>query len=123
MEAHMLRKCSKCGEEKEIDRFVRQTGKYREDPYRKDCKDCKNAKRRKNTISSTIFVKGQKAWNKGIKADPEIIKKMIEGRKGQVTWNKGKIYGKGRTITCGKYKEWRLSVLKRDEYKCRKCII
>ena len=55
----MLRRCTQCGEEKDITRFVRQAGKYRSDPYRKDCKDCKNYKRREKIKTEP------KSWNRG----------------------------------------------------------
>jgi len=58
-QVHMLRKCSVCGEEKEIERFVKQTGKYRSDPYRKDCKDCRNFRRREKIKIEPKF------WNRG----------------------------------------------------------
>lgn len=90
----MLRKCTKCGEEKEVERFVRQTGKYRPDPYRRDCKDCKNAKRRKEPRTPR-------------KEKPKPIK--------------NEIFGKSRTITCGQYKRWREKVLDRDRYTCTTC--
>lgn len=115
----MLRKCTKCGIEKPFERFVRQTGKYRPDPYRQDCKDCKNEKRRKGTISQTRFKKGQASWNKGLPADPKVIKKMIESRKGQEVWNKGKLESKRRFSRL--YKQWRDAVKHRDGNKCQKC--
>lgn len=40
----MLRKCKKCNQEKQIEKFVKQVG--RKDPYRNECKECKNKKRR-----------------------------------------------------------------------------
>lgn len=55
----MLRKCSICNKEKELERFVKQTGKYRSDPYRKDCKDCKNYRRREKVKVEPKF------WNRG----------------------------------------------------------
>jgi 5-methylcytosine-specific restriction endonuclease McrA len=55
----MLRRCTQCGEEKDITRFVRQSGKYRSDPYRKDCKDCKNFRRREKIKTEP------KSWNRG----------------------------------------------------------
>lgn len=55
----MLRRCTQCNEEKDITRFVKQSGKYRSDLYRKDCKDCKNYRRREKIKTEP------KSWNRG----------------------------------------------------------
>ncbi len=135
----MLRKCTQCGEEKPLERFVKQRGKYRSDPYRKDCKDCKNKKRRTGKPRSS-FPKGQIPWNKGLKQRTsatriylpltEEIKKKISisktgiprkeesNKKTLKTWLlKGFTFDR-RSRT---YQKWRKSVLERDKFKCQKC--
>lgn len=114
----MFRKCTQCGEEKDLTRFVRQIGKYRKDPYRKDCKDCKNKKRRTGKPRKD-FLKGRIPWNKGKKTDPEIVKKVSLSLKGRNVWNKGILKSKKRFARL--YIKWRNSIYERDEYKCTIC--
>lgn len=114
----MLRICTKCGQEKELERFVRQRGKYREDPYRKDCKDCKNTKRRKGTLPYRI-PKGSIPWNKGLKSTDEHRKNLSDSHKGNIPPNKGKITSTRRFSRL--YKVWSAQVKAKDDNKCQIC--
>lgn len=114
--------CTKCGQEKELERFVRQTGKYRTDLYRRDCKDCKNEERRKrNAVLGKVpyrIPKGNIPWNKGLPADPKVIEKLRLSHLGKEPPNKGVRTSERRFSR--KYKEWSNGVRLRDG-KCLKC--
>ena len=107
----MLRKCTQCGEEKPLERFVKQRGKYRSDPYRKDCKDCKNKKRRTGKPRKD-FPKGHIPWNKGVRKPNELRARPKSSRP--------KI-GYGKTRCAFAYREWKKKVHERDGYKCLRC--
>lgn len=119
----MLRKCTKCSEEKSIERFVRQRGKYRTDPFRKDCKDCKNKLRREKSEAlgkkPYRILKGNIPWNKGLPASPEVIEKLKKSHLGKSPPNKGMLKSEKRFSR--KYAEWREKIRIRDEFKCKKC--
>lgn len=117
----MLRICSKCGVEKTLESFVRQTGKYRKDPYRKDCKNCKNLKRRKGTISNTRFKNGDIPWNSGKKG---VIKSPLKGKKINVHHLiKFNLISKekGNSRNCQNVKNWKIQVLQIGKNKCSNC--
>jgi 5-methylcytosine-specific restriction endonuclease McrA len=107
----MMRICSKCKEEKPLERFVRQTGKYRSDPYRKDCKDCKNKERRTGKPVHK-FPKGMTPWNKGQRKPNE--------ERARPKSSRPKI-GYGKTRCAYNYRDWRRKVFERDGYKCLEC--
>lgn len=105
-----MRKCKYCGEEKDLEAFVKGTnGNYR---YR--CKECKNKARRTGVISSTRFQVGH------------ALGKRFEA--GHTPWYKVKglpapSKGKGRSVTKNsvKTKDWTVAVKERDGWKCVKC--
>ena len=86
-------------------------------------------------LSPSKFIKGHIPWNTGTKG----IKLANSGsfRKGQIPWNKGKkcpqttgenhhnwkggISETNRRKNGQKYKDWKRSVWKRDDYTCGKC--
>jgi hypothetical protein len=116
----MKRICTKCGEEKEIERFVKQAGKYRKDPYRRDCKDCKNKKRRKGTIGGR-FEKGMIPWNKGRSDLPSSWIKGKKLSKERIEKTASKIRGRGKGRWTYNYHQWRQKVFERDNHRCTKC--
>lgn len=115
----MKKKCNNCGEEKEEEKFVKHSGKYRN-----QCKECKNKfKREKNAAlgknphrfpkGHVPWIKGRKdivAWNKGKKSKPESVLKlrMSLAKRGKGRW-------------CLNAKLWREKVLDRDGHKCVQC--
>lgn len=118
----MLRTCTQCGIEQEITAFVRQKGKYRADPYRKDCKNCKNKIRReKNATLGKVPYRWPKGYSffKGKRHSEESKIKMGESKKGTPCWNKGKLNSLKRFSRL--YKIWRDAVKDRDGYKCTMC--
>jgi len=85
----------------------------------------------------THFKKGQISPRKGIVLSDEIKEKISLSKRGQVSWNKGlKGYKSGKENCNWKggitpinklirktkeYKEWSISVYKRDRYICQDC--
>jgi NUMOD3 motif/HNH endonuclease len=129
----MLRICTKCNKEKELEKFVKQQNYYR---YK--CKDCWNKERRtgkpntgrfKKGVSSspdTQFKKGATSLRKGIPLTEACKKKISDARKGQRSWKKG-LSGfprptKRKKTRTGYYaKEWIKKVKERDGNKCVEC--
>jgi len=126
----MLRVCTSCNIEKEIEFFVRQGNLYR---YK--CKECNNAARRtgkpntgrfqKGHHGGKQFCKGQESIFKGRKHSEESIKKMQESLKGKIPWNKDKKWEnplrRKETKTGYFCKEWAKKVKDRDGNKCVEC--
>ena len=117
----MLRICTTCNVEKEIEKFVKTDGYYRH-----KCKDCANAIRRTGKPHLGRFKKGQGYW---------LGKKLPESAKLKVSLaNKGRIcskeeiekrrlanLGRGKSRQSYRYQIWRNSILERDGNKCIKC--
>ncbi len=132
----MLRTCTRCNQEKDLEKFVRQ-GKY----YRYLCKECLNASSRTGIPNTGRFQKGYKS-RLGKKLSEETKKKISESKKGKIAWNKGispsiESIEKNRIAHLGKeppnkgfrisskrfskkYKDWSNLVRSRD-VKCVKC--
>lgn len=110
-----MRKCIKCGTEKQIHLF-RRNGKY----YRHTCLECCNAPFRTGKPNSGRFQKGNKPikgfqknhkpWNVGIPHTDEVIEKIRQ-----------KTIARGKGRYCWKAKEWARRVKERDAYKCQDC--
>lgn len=105
----MLRICKTCNEEKELEKFVNQDGKYRF-----KCKECKNKARRTGRVSQTRFKLGGHPGK--------------EFQKGLVPWYKIKNVShpsKGKGVSLSKdsikTKNWCKKVKERDGNKCLKC--
>lgn len=97
-EVHM-KVCKTCNEEKKLDKFVNQNGKYRN-----KCKECRNSERRIDKPRAS-FPKGHVPWNKGTKG-------LMN------SWNKGLNPDKRYNEF---YKKWIKEVKDRDGWKCTKC--
>ena len=119
-----MRKCVKCGIEKELHDF-RKNGKW----FKHTCKECLNAplrtgkehtgrfKKGDKPSESTQFKKGQTAHNKGKKLSSEEIERMKESyQKRKPRPDRG---GKGRHTT--KYREWQTAIKERDNNECKHC--
>jgi len=139
----MLRICTHCNIEKEIEKFVRQGNKYR---YK--CKECLNKSLRTGKEHTGKFKKGNQSGKQFQKG--HVGGKRFE--KNRIPWNKGKINvysdetlkkisesGIGRRhsfetkqriaekVRTGKsriswaFKNWRNKVFIRDDFTCRTC--
>ena len=66
---------------------------------------------------------GNTIRGKGWHHPPEVCQKISEGMRGEKNWNwQGGIYETNRDVRRSPaYKQWRISVLKRDKYKCKLC--
>ena len=66
---------------------------------------------------------GNTIRGKGWHHPPEVCQKISEGMRGEKNWNwQGGIYKTNRDIRRSPaYKRWRISVFKRDKYKCKLC--
>lgn len=105
-----MRKCKYCGEEKDLEAFVKGTnGNYR---YR--CKECKNKSRRTGVVSSTRFKVGHTA-GKRFKVGHTPWYKV----KGLPAPSKGKRESSSRGSA--KLKDWTIAVKDRDGWICVKC--
>jgi len=98
-----MKKCTRCKEEKELEAFPRHR-KYKDGRYG-ECKECKNSRRRTGKPNLGRFQKGESRGS--------------SFPKGNIPWNKGKIWGSGRNG--GLHKEWADDVKERDEYTCVEC--
>lgn len=118
-----MRKCVKCGFEKELQDF-RKNGKW----FKHTCKECLNAplrtgkehtgrfKKGDKSSERTQFKSGQTPHNKGKKLSPEEIEKMKECFKKRKMPKRG-----GLSRNSHKYKEWKRLVFERDFEKCMRC--
>ena len=109
--------CKDCKIEKPLNDFYKN-GKW----YVGRCKKCyilkfkpatgklnlgKFKKGRKNPEG---FNKGRIPWNKGKKADPAAIRKMIITKR-----------QRGKCINSWNHKQWKKAVFERDNHECKKC--
>ena len=115
-----MRRCTQCGEEKKLERFVRQKGKYRSDPYTRRCKECKNSKRRTGKQRKD-FQKGHIPWNKGKKCLTDAWNKGKKLTAEHIEKIASKIRGRGKGRWTYNYHIWRKKVFERDENQCVKC--
>lgn len=120
----MLRICTKCGQEKDLEKFVKQ-GEY----YRYKCKECLNASLRTGRPNTGRFQKGENGWL-GRKHSDKSRKKIGEVQRGRkqkaetIEKRRQKHLGQRRKETrhaSRKYWEWRDAVKERDGWKCQHC--
>jgi len=117
-----MKKCRKCGEDKELKEFSLVRATYRDCT----CKKCRYTYIPKNNGSTGRFEKGQKAWNKGVKLNKDQRKNMgrpIGTKQSLETRRKMTLTRRGRGIgrLSWNFKEWRRKVFERDNYKCVEC--
>jgi len=108
----MLRVCKDCGEQKELNKFVNQNGKYRF-----KCKECKNKARRTGRPNEGKFKPGH---DKGVRF-----------QKGHTPWYKVKGVpppAKGNVdrdnfnrFSSHRYKVWREAVFEKHGKNCKLC--
>jgi len=131
--------CTICNKEKEIEKFVKHTGKYRN-----QCKDCVNDKRRTGKPHLGRFKKGEKSWNSGkIKIqnpDEKRVCRFCNTEKKLKEFVKQRKWFTYRCKECknsarrkgprkktfesrfnSTYLEWQTKVKDRDGWKCVKC--
>jgi len=133
-----MRKCVKCGQEKELNLF-RKSGKY----FKHTCLECCNAPFRtgkpntgrfqKGHKSLFVWPKGKPAWNKGISPTPETRKKLSDAHRGRKDspetiekrrlgmLNSKKKFRGGKSRTAKRGREWTSQIKERDGYKCQNC--
>ena len=110
--------CSKCGKEKEIEKFVKD--KNKKDGYRSYCKECENLKRRKTPIKP----KAKEGFKICAKCNKELLLECFNKRNGKYFSYCKKCereYDKNRykhiCIDCNKeYKSGR-----KDSVRCKEC--
>jgi hypothetical protein len=127
----MLRKCTHCAQEKELEKFVRQGHLYR---YK--CKECLNASLRTGKPHEGRFKKGhpgntkkgRNVWNKGKTGvfSHETLEEMSRTRKGRRHTEEAKIKiaeagRKGKSRQSWAYRNWRNLVFIRDGFTCKTC--
>ena len=117
-----MKKCRKCGEDKELKDFYLARPTYRDCT----CKKCRYTYVLKNNGSTGRFEKGQKAWNKGVKLNKDQRKNMgrpVGAKHTEETKRKMSLTrrGKGASRLSWNSKEWRRKVFKRDNYICVEC--
>ena len=110
--------CSKCGEEKEIEKFVKD--KNKKDGYRSYCKECENLKRRKTPIK----LKAKEGFKICAKCNKELLLECFNKRNGKYfSYCKKceKEYNNNRYkhICIDSNKEYKSG--KKDSIRCKEC--
>lgn len=106
----MMRTCKTCGQEKELERFVKGKGDLR----RYWCKDCKNASRRTGRPNTGKFQPGHDKGKRFEKGHTPWYKV-----KGVPPPSKGK--GTSESKNSAKLYMWKRAVKERDGHKCMQC--
>jgi hypothetical protein len=125
----MLRTCTSCHHEKELEKFVKGEIYNGTQYYRYKCKECLNSTLRTGKENTGRFKKGSNHWvgrkhsqeskkkigkvQKGRKQKPETIEKRRHkhlGQRRKATRNSSRVYW-----------AWRDSVKNRDGWKCQHC--
>ena len=125
----MLRICTTCKQEKELEKFIKSEVYKGTQYYRHKCKECLNKILRKGTLNTGRFQKGTNHWV-GRKHTEESKKKIGEVQKGRkqspetIEKRRQKHLGQRRKETrhaSRKYWEWRDAVKEKDNWKCQHC--
>jgi len=125
----MLRICTNCKSEKELERFVKGEIYKGTQYYRYKCKECFNKSLRTGKTNTGRFQKGENRWL-GRKHTEESKKKISEVQKGTnqkpetIEKRRQKNLGQRRKETrhvSRKYWQWRDAVKEKDKWKCQHC--
>ena len=125
----MLRICTRCGEEKELELFTKGEVYKGKQYYRYQCKSCTASLVRTGKPNSGRFKKGLSNWI-GRKHSAETKKKIGDVQRGRkqtpdsVEKRRQKHIGQRRKSTrhaSRRYWEWKDSVKERDGWKCNHC--